>query len=254
MQETITRTEINGLRYYKVTQGDDVIGTFPSVTTILGETSDKGWLIQWQNRVGLAVANQIGKDSTDRGTVMHRLCEIYLNLPMELSKAEKLNITLELSRTDAEINKFDTRAIIVGGSLFYKYINANSFDDITSVIAQEKFLWTNRELGYAGTLDNLSLLNDGTYAIIDFKSAKRPKTLSQIEDYKLQVSAYSIAVWDRLNIKATTCKILISSETAKMPQEFIMTPKDTYEYYNKFKIRLNDFYNKHKPIETNEFK
>ena len=87
---------------------------------------------------------------------MHRLCEIYLNLPASMSAKDRLEDTLSLARLDDEIDQFDNRAKIVGGMLFYNFIKSHSFEEIKRVIAQEKFLWTARDGGFAGTVDNVS--------------------------------------------------------------------------------------------------
>lgn len=249
MAETIKRIVLNGFRHYEVLNGDELIGTFPSVTSILGETSDKEWLKHWENRIGKEEANLISTDATNRGTVMHRLCEIYLNLPLSLSAKDRLEETLSLSRLDDEVNQFDARSMIVGGALFYNYMRANTFVDIEKVIAQEKFVWSTRAGGFAGTLDNLSLLINGQYAIIDFKTSKRLKEDKDIEDYKLQVAAYAVAVWDRFNIKVDVCRILISCETHSEPQIFTMNSNEIGEYFMKFKKRVFQFYSMHPPIK-----
>lgn len=242
MEETIQRTIINNHRYYQVCHDSEIIGTFPSVTTILGETADHSWLESWKNRIGADAADKIGREATERGTVMHRLCELYLSLPNSLKPQVRLAETLELSKLDVEINQYDTRAKIVGGTLFYNYVRSGIFDRISKVLAQEKFMWTVRDGGYAGTLDNLSELNNGEIAIIDFKTSKKPKTQDQIYDYKLQVSAYAISVWDRLNIKVNECQIWISNEADSSPQVFILRPTEIKFYYYKFIERLGVFY------------
>ena len=45
--------------------------------------------------------------------------------------------------------------------------------EIHKVIAQEKFLWTSRDGGYAGTVDNVSELITGDIGVVDFKTAKK---------------------------------------------------------------------------------
>mgnify|MGYP000869272029 CR=1 FL=1 len=58
--ESIKRVEINGLRYYEVSSPDgEVIGTYPSITTVLGETSDKSGLAKWKKRVGEEEASEL---------------------------------------------------------------------------------------------------------------------------------------------------------------------------------------------------
>jgi genome maintenance exonuclease 1 len=248
MSESIKRVVINGFRYYQVSDSTGIIGTFPSVTSVLGETSDKSGLDAWRNRIGHQKAEQIGKDAANRGTVMHRLCEIYLNLPQSMSAKDRLEDSLSLARLDDEIDQFDNRAKIVGGMLFYNFIKSNSFDEIKRVIAQEKFLWTARDGGFAGTVDNVSELITDDVAIVDFKTARKPKDEKWIEDYKLQVSAYSVAVWDRMQVKAVTCRIWISNEVSISPQHFRMDSSEMREYYYKFRERLADFYKKNPPI------
>lgn len=248
MSEKIRRVVINGFRYYEVSDSSGVIGTYPSVTSVLGETSDKSGLDAWRNRIGHENAARIGKDATDRGTVMHRLCELYLNLPASMSEKDRLEETLSLARLDDEIEQFDNRAKIVGGMLFYNYIKSGSFTEIKKVIAQEKFLWTSRDGGYAGTLDNLSVLISDETAIVDFKTARKPKEEKWIEDYKLQVSAYAVAVWDRLGIKVNTCRIWISNEQSISPQHFRMSSSEMRDYYFQFRERLAEFYKKNPPI------
>ena len=76
MQE-IKRVQENGLRFYEVTEGDKVIAKLPSVTTILGQTKDMSGLEKWKKRVGEKEANRISSLSMSRGTIMHRLIELY---------------------------------------------------------------------------------------------------------------------------------------------------------------------------------
>jgi len=248
MSESIKRVVLNGFRYYQVSDLTGIIGTFPSVTSVLGDTSDKSGLDAWRNRVGHQKADQIGQDAANRGTVMHRLCEIYLNLPQSMSAKDRLEDTLSLARIDDEIDQFDNRAKIVGGMLFYNFIKSNSFDEIKRVIAQERFLWTARDGGFAGTVDNVSELITGDHAIVDFKTARKPKEEKWIEDYKNQVAAYSVAVWDRLQVKTVTCRIWISNEVNLAPQHFRMDSSEMREYYFKFRERLAEFYKKNPPI------
>ena len=179
---------------------------------------------------------------------MHRLCELYLNLPASLSEKDRLEETLSLARLDDEIEQFDNRAKIVGGMLFYNYIKSGSFNEIKKVLAQEKFLWTARDGGFAGTLDNLSVLVSDDVAIVDFKTARKAKEEKWIEDYKLQVSAYAVAVWDRLGIKVNTCRIWISNEQSISPQHFRLSSSEMREYYFKFRERVAEFYKNNPPI------
>lgn len=256
----VERTVINNMRYYKVTQFADehdtvgiIRGIFPSITTILSNTADKSFLKKWEQKIGKEAADKITENATRRGTVMHRLCEIYLGLPMDMPKEERLEKTITASITDAEICSFDNRAIIVGGMLFYNYIRSGSFDFIKKNIVTERFLWTDKHGGYAGTVDNISemvateLLGEHA-AVIDFKTALKPKDNNRIEDYKIQTSAYAVMAYHRLGIKVKRTHIMISNEKTETPQIFTLEAADLKHYYGLFQERLNAFYNKFPPI------
>jgi hypothetical protein len=40
-------------------------GSYPSITTILGKTSDQTWLLKWKERVGEEEAARVSKVATD---------------------------------------------------------------------------------------------------------------------------------------------------------------------------------------------
>ena len=134
MSEQISRVEIKGKRHYQVKKDNDIIGTFPSVTTILSATSDKSGLVKWRKRVGEEEANRISTLSMNCGTVMHRLVELYKPLPGD--KKEKLNQLKELAKTDEEIIEFDQEFINEGWTMFYKFYTNSSqyFDRVEKVI------------------------------------------------------------------------------------------------------------------------
>ena len=182
MSEQISRVEISGKRHYQVKRDNDIIGTFPSVTTILSATSDKSGLVKWRKRVGEEEANRISTLSMNRGTVMHRLVELYKPLPGD--KKEKLNQLKELAKTDEEIIEFDQEFINEGWTMFYKFYTNSSqyFDRVEEVIESESFLWSSKGGGYAGTVDNISKMVDGTIQIIDYKNSRKPKREDWIQD------------------------------------------------------------------------
>jgi len=236
----IKRVTLLGKRFYEV----EGAGTFPSVTTILSSTGDKSGLDRWRKRVGEDEAKRIGTEATNRGTVMHRLLELYLGEDLSMDKKDLLKIIIEKSRVDEEILQFDDRAKRVGWDLFLKFYNKeNFFPTIQETIFQERFLWFNQgEFGYAGTVDNFSLLTCGNKKIIDFKTAKKPKQEDYVMDYKLQVSAYSIAIWQRYGIKPDGAEIWIANELDDEPQKFILSLDDVKFFFGLFKDRLARFY------------
>ena len=239
----IQRVNIDGRRHYKVTDKNKEIGTFPSVTNILGETSDKSGLVKWKKRVGEKEAKRISTLSMNRGTVMHRLVEIYK--PLNGSQQERLNELKDLSKTDKEIIEFDTKFIHAGWEMFMKFwTNHESFfDRIDEVLESETFLWS--KIGYAGTVDNVSKTKDGKILVIDYKNSRRPKKEEWVQDYYLQLASYYVAYWERTGIKANGAEIWIANEENSMPQTFELTQDDIKHYFKQFKNRLDKYNEKY---------
>jgi genome maintenance exonuclease 1 len=247
--ENIRRVEKHGLRHYEVTSEDgNVIGVFPSITTVLGETSDKSGLEKWKKRVGEAEAKRIGELSMNRGTVMHRLVELYK--ATEGDKSERLNALKEVASTDEETNQYSEEEngalwLEEGWKMFMKfYFNSSQyFDRVAKVIAAESFLWS--KVGYAGTVDNVSEMTDGRTLVIDYKNSRRPKREDWVQDYFVQGSAYFIAHWERTGQKPDGVEIWIANEEQSIPQTFSLTISDVKYYFAEFQRRLKLFNEKY---------
>ena len=71
-------------------------GNFPSITTILGKTSNNAWLQAWKDRVGVEEAARVSKVATDRGTLVHEYLERFWN---------KEDIMPDLTRENLDVVK-----------------------------------------------------------------------------------------------------------------------------------------------------
>ena len=238
---SINRVHEDGLRFYQVTEGDKVIAKLPSVTTILGNTKDMSGLEKWKKRVGEAEAKRISELSMNRGTIMHRLIELYKSTSG--SATERLKILKDLAKEDQEVNQFseeDNGPLYLeeAWKFFYKfYFNSSDyFDRVVKVLEAETFLWTVKGGGWAGTVDNISKMVDDKVVIIDYKNSRRPKREDWIQDYFIQCGAYFIAYWDMTGIKADGGEIWIANEEDNIPQCFTLTQSDL-EFYSKQFIR-----------------
>lgn len=241
MDYKIERVQHDGLRFYQVTDGDKLIAKLPSVTTILGQTKDQSGLDKWRKRVGEEEADRISTLSMNRGTIMHRLIELYK--PLSGTPTQRLTKLKDLAKLDEETNQFQHDEL---GSLFleeawkffYKFYfnHTDYFDRIKKVVLAEEFLWTTKAGGWAGTVDNISEMVDNTIKIIDYKNSRKQKREEWIQDYFLQTSAYFIAYWDRYGIKANGAEIWIAHEESGVPQNFTLTQADL-EFYAKEFIR-----------------
>jgi genome maintenance exonuclease 1 len=244
MNEHIERVDVNGLRHYKVTVDGNVIGVFPSMTTILGETKEKGGLDEWRNKIGHEEADRISNLSMNRGTIMHKLIELYKGI--KGTPDERLLELKNIASTDEEVNQFNEDPLgdewlKAGWEFFMKFWNHHDefFDRIEEVLAAERFIWSKR--GYAGTLDNVSRTFDRGVLIIDYKNSRKPKQDSWITDYYTQVAGYSVAFYERTGIIPQGCEIWMASETEDKPQTFTMTYNDMKYYFKEFMKRLKQY-------------
>jgi genome maintenance exonuclease 1 len=237
----------HGNRFYQVTRDGKEVAKLPSVTTVIGCTSDKSGLDEWRKRVGEAEADRISKLSMNRGTIMHRLIELYKSHTTG-TPIERLQVLEEIARTDDEINQFSSDPksaewLEEGWKFFYKFYNnhVDFFTPVTEVLAAEEFLWTSKLGGWAGTVDNISKLEDNVVKVIDYKNSRKPKREEWIQDYYLQASAYWLAYWDRYGIKADGAEIWIANEKDERPQRFALTTKDLEFYLKEFLKRRETF-------------
>jgi len=238
MTDDIKRVTVNGKRHYQITE-DGSIHTFPSVTTILSNTSDKSGLSDWRKRVGEAEADRISNLSMNRGTVMHRLIELYKLI--DGTNEERLSELKVLSSTDEEINGFDDEFIDAGWVMFMKFWDNHTlfFDRVAEVLESETFLWSS--IGYAGTVDNISKMTDGSILVIDYKNSRRPKREEWIQDYYLQLASYYVAYYQRSRNVPNGCEIWIANENDEIPQIFRLSKSDMKYYFEEFRKRLNKY-------------
>lgn len=145
-------------------------GPLPSVTTILDATSDKTALLEWEAFVGKRRADTIKTEAGNLGTLLHLHLENYIKGEERPRGTAPLRVK---SRTMADI-------VIHRGVDPY----------ITDVWGLEVPLYFPSL--YAGTTD-LIAIEDGSPAIIDYKTAKKMKRREDIENYFCQLAAYALA-------------------------------------------------------------
>lgn len=184
-------------RHYQTPDGR----AFPSVTTVLGATSDKTFLEEWRKRIGEEEANRISKAATDIGSDMHLLCEHYLKNEAVPEIKNKKAITLfSAMRPKLEAN-------------------------VDAVIKLEAPLYSNL-FRIAGRTDGIVYWR-GELAIIDFKSnhkTDRLKKEEDIKDYFLQIAIYTLMFEERTNLTVNKGAIIISN--GLVAQVFEFNPQD----------------------------
>ena len=211
-----TRSTINGLRQYNL-DGSNL----PSVTTILKATQseeDKAGIAAWKERVGHLEAERIKNEASSRGTSMHSFLERFLQ--------NKLN--LELIEEDNKAKKMAEEIIDNG-------LKKN----LSEVWGAEATLYYPGK--YAGTADCVGIYNKRE-SILDFKQKNKAAREEYIEEYFLQLGAYTLAHNTVYNSRITQGVILLCT-VDYLFQEFIIEGNQLIEFQNKFLERVEQFYN-----------
>ena len=216
---TLSTTTFNGQRWYVTPEGS----AYPSVTTVLGGTMsvEKEQSLQnWRKSLGETKANQVSKNATDNGTVLHTLIERYL-------KKEELFAPIPGYQIQPQ-NKSALNAI------------KNKLDKIEEIWCIEEAMYSNI-LELAGRVDCIGVYKKRP-CIIDFKTAGRIKNDKDIEDYKYQLAAYAIMHNELFGTDITNGTILIVADSG-FPLEFniYLLPffEPLYERVQLFYDRLN---------------
>lgn len=156
---------------------------YPSVTTFLGFFSNDS-IQKWRKSIGEEEANKISQKAAKRGTKFHTVVEQYL----------KNEVLPAMDFVEESYFKNSTR-------------NLNNIDNI---YLQETPLYSHT-LKLAGTVDCVADF-DGELSIIDFKTSKKYKEISDVANYFIQATCYSIMIEEMFNIKAKQLVLIFQTD------------------------------------------
>lgn len=167
---------------------------FWSVTTMLGKTSDKTWLKEWVARIGEEAAQKETERCCDRGDKIHLACELYV------------------------ANKPLSEQVAAAGEYWnmYKQLRDCINTHVGEIVAAEIPVFSTL-LQVGGRFDLLAEWRGKELALIDYKGSNHLKTKESIEDYKIQLCAYSYALEETYGIKVTKFVNIIANEKARIP-------------------------------------
>ena len=209
--DDIKRVTNQGRRHYATPDGRQV----PSVTTVLSATKDMTHLHAWRKRIGEAKAQQITTESANIGTVMHRSLEKHVKGE---DRTPGSNLIQQKAHKMANV------------------IIEHGLKDVNEVWGSEVSLYY-PEL-YAGTTDLVGEL-DGVPHIFDFKQARKLKKKEWVEDYFLQLTAYSEAHNKLFDTKIKSGRIFICTQ-ANEYQTFEID--DYVKWSDRWYRRLEQYY------------
>ncbi len=210
----LSRSFENGLRKYLF--GDEKL---PSVTSILQLTKseeDKASLENWKQRVGQEEANKIKTEASNRGTFMHSYIEDFLKGRINESFFESNEQYKNMAK---------------------EIIDKGIIGKLEEIYGMETTLHYPEK--YAGTADLIGIYQ-GQETIIDFKQANKPKRRDYIQDYFLQLGAYTLA--HNFFYKTTiTSGIILLCTVDNLFQDFKIEGAELIMYQNLFLERLKKF-------------
>lgn len=197
----------NGRRYI-VGEGRPL----PSVTTVLSKTKDLTHIKQWQERLGIDEANKIKTESSNLGNGMHKNLEKFI-------LGESMDGSF-MAQTLAKV------------------IIKHGLSKVDEVWGTEVAVYSTGL--YAGTTDLIGV-HEGIPAIMDFKNSLRDKKKEWIEDYFMQLAAYSMAHNEMYGTNISRGVVMIATRDAKY-QEFIIEGDEFTKYELMWAEKLCAYY------------
>ena len=212
------REMVEGQRHYNINNEK-----LPSVTTILGKTQTaekQQGLANWRARVGEEQATRTMDQAAARGSAMHAILEHHI-----LGKNR-----LDMTDTGQEAHKMADVVIDKG------------LCNVDEIWGSEVALYY-PEL-FAGATDLVGVYKKAD-SIMDFKQTNKPKRREWVEDYKLQLAAYTMAHNYVYDTKIQQGVILMCSKDGYF-QEFIVSGKEFQKYQHEWFKRLDLYYKNYK--------
>lgn len=239
--------QINGLpfgRAYKITR-DSNSCYVPSVTTVLKLNHDP-FLEKLEAELGPEKYLKIQRRGGERGTVMHRWLEIFLNHYQE-TKDPEFSL-LETQKYIADTDEFNDmsevkRALKIGKSLFYNFYTDEFYKNIRTVLHNEIFLYTFFRGGWAGAADFIYEDTNGNLVVQDFKSSSIMKDTSKLDNYKMQISCYMFKYAEMFGRIPDRGEIVISNESNMNLQRVYVPQSEMKIHLRKFLSLLKEFRN-----------
>jgi hypothetical protein len=209
------RSLINDARHYEV--GEEKL---PSVTTILAATASdekRASLDKWKARVGDKEAENIKITAGNQGTALHTYIEHYL------MGQGLLDLTIE-----------GVKAKTLGDIVIEK-----TKDKIQEVWGLEATLYHPIKK-YAGCADVVGVYQENE-SIMDWKFSNKPKKFEYIEDYRLQICAYSACHNEVYGTKIEQGVNIVITKDGLF-QEFIINGRLFREHLDMWYKKVDQYY------------
>jgi genome maintenance exonuclease 1 len=216
--QPISRETLDGKRHYCLPDGSKV----PSVTTILDKTKPaekRAALANWRKRVGATQAQQITTEAASRGTRMHKWLE---------------NFVKDGVIGEPGSNPYSKQSHAMANTIIFHGL-ANNVQEYWGVEVPVYFSGL-----YAGTTDCIGMWK-GKPAIMDFKQTNKLKKREWIEDYFLQLAAYSQA-HNSMHGTDIKCGVILMCSANNEYQEFVVEDQEFDMWTQRWFDRVEQYY------------
>ena len=203
----------SGKRVYETPNGERV----PSVTTILSKTKDMTHINEWKQRVGEQEATRVVKEASGIGSAMHNNLERFLCGEQRMPGTNLVHV---------QANKMANQII------------QNALVHVDEVWGIEQALYFPGL--YSGTTDLVGHYK-GRPAIMDFKQTNKPKKKEWVEDYLLQLVAYSEAHNEVYGTQIREGHIFMCSRDLNY-QQFDLEPSHYQYWLDQWLVRVEQYY------------
>lgn len=237
-------------RAYVVQQnGEELI--FPSVTTVLKLLENEKY-VRLRQEFGEEKWDKILANAAERGTIMHRMLELFL---LEWDKSRDVEKALKTAQEYAieEANNSDAARLKIvnkARNLFWNFYHDRFWESISEIVDNEVFLWTQFKGGWAGASDFVFRNLEKRLVVDDFKSSTSEKEEDDILGYKLQIAAYMFMCAEKYQEIPAMGRIRVSNENSDQIQTFIVHDYELKEYLKIFLDLLEKFRASHMNLET----
>lgn len=238
---TIHRRKYSWGRAYVVSDnGKELI--LPSVTTVLKLLENQKY-IKMQEDLGYEMYSRILDNASDRGSIMHRMLELFLlewgksrNIEKSIKTAQEYAIRESKGASEERI-----KIINRGRSLFWNFYHDKFWEGISEIVGNEIFLWTVFKGGWAGATDFVFRDYMGRLIVDDFKSSTSMKDENEILGYKIQICCYMFMCAEKYGEVPYMGRVRVSNEINNDIQTFIVYDYEIKEYLKIFLDLLKKF-------------
>jgi|TARA_Y100000015_G_scaffold40009_1_gene44439 genome maintenance exonuclease 1 len=186
---------------------------YMSVTKLTGKLSEDA-INQWKANVGIEVAEKVMKESSERGTCIHKFCEDYLTNEEILIPEKLIDNYYTFKAMKPELN------------------------NINNIIGLEVPLWSD-EYKLKGRADCIGEYK-GVLSMIDFKTSKKPKKKEWVEPYFIQATAYTEMVKEHTGIDIEQIVLLFGITNYNQCKIMLETPKNYIKELNRINNEFNE--------------